>query len=97
MRKIIIILNFVLCYSSLGFSQYYSGIRIDTLNKYDENAKKTGYWVEFLKKNLRTTNRENKAVFFRYILYQDGELLTMRLFPKLSDYIIQCLIIFHLL
>ena len=82
MRKIIITLSYILCHSSLVYCQYYSSISSDTLNRYDENAKKTGYWVEFLKKDLRTTNREKKAVFFRYVLYEDGEMLTMKLFVK---------------
>lgn len=82
MRKILFVLSLLLSHLMPSICQNYSSIGLDTLNKYDENAKKTGYWVEFLKKNLRTTNREKKAVFFRYILYEDGEMLTMKLFVK---------------
>jgi hypothetical protein len=64
--------------------QDYSSISLDTLNKYDENSKKTGYWVEFLKKDLRITNNKKKVVFFRYVLYQYGKRVSFKLFLKPS-------------
>ncbi len=80
MKKIFLALNLILFHLIPSICQDYSCINnIDTLNKYDENGKKTGYWSEFLNKKFRPTRKENKAVFLWYIFYQNGERTSIKL------------------
>jgi hypothetical protein len=70
MRSFLLII-IVLYFPVSGFSQSISGIKYDTLNKRDDQGKKTGYWVELLSKDFMVVKKEKKAVFFRYVYFQN--------------------------
>jgi len=59
-----ILLIFTLLISQSSFSQ------TDTLNRFDGNNKKTGWWVVYLDKDLAITKDTSKAVFFKYSFFQ---------------------------
>lgn len=43
----------------------------DTLNRYDANNKRTGWWIVYLDKDLAVTKDTSKALYYRYS-YFDG-------------------------
>ena len=47
------------------------GIVNDTINQYNENGKKHGYWVEYVDNELKITKKK-KALFFRYRYFDNG-------------------------
>jgi len=52
-------------YSSL---KYYPSVNLDTLNKFDTNNHKVGWWIELLTKDGIRTRNFTEAVFYRYCL-----------------------------
>ena len=46
--------------------------QIDTLNRYDKNNKKTGWWIVYLDSDLAVIEDSTKAVYYRYS-YFDGK------------------------
>lgn len=87
MKGILILIIAVVFYSFLSSCAtlhlfpdvvYYPEIKLDTLNKYDVNKHRTGYWVEYLNKNLLPAENKKEAVFYRYAYFENG----IEIFPN---------------
>jgi hypothetical protein len=81
MRQLLIIL-FLITSTTTLFSQNYSELEMDTLNKNNEEGEKTGYWAELLQDNLIITDDKSKAHFYCYAYYEKG----VRKYPPLLSY-----------
>ena len=62
------LLLFIMCFFVL-FVQH-ANSQSDTLNRYDGNQQKMGWWKVYLDKNLSSTNDSNQAVYYKYSYYQ---------------------------
>ena len=71
MKNILIIIFLFIAFGL--YSQDLSEINTDTLNQYNDKGKKTGYWIQLLNKNWNPTKKEEKAVFFSYVYYENGK------------------------
>jgi len=59
--------------------QDYSSINIDTLNKYDKNGKKTGYWIEYLDEKLKIRKNASSASYLWFVYYLEGKRVSIKL------------------
>jgi len=53
----------------------YSQIKLDTLNKYNDNRKKHGYWLTYLDTNLNACRDLKKAAYYGFDYYENGQLI----------------------
>lgn len=78
----IIILAFVVCYAiliegctmyhNIPGATYYPAMNCDTVNRYDSNKLRNGYWAVCFTKTLGYTDNKLQAVYYGYIYYQHG-------------------------
>ncbi|MBU0489821.1 MAG: hypothetical protein KKD31_17915 [Bacteroidetes bacterium] len=47
-------------------------IQRDSINRVDSLGKKHGYWIEYLKPNLKITRKKEKALYYRFVRYSHG-------------------------
>lgn len=62
--------NLLLIFLAITFSSQITIAQNDTLNRFDQNHKKTGWWVDYLDKNLASTEDTSEAKYYRYSYYE---------------------------
>jgi hypothetical protein len=65
----------------LGYAQNVTEINSDTLNRFNKNGKKHGYWVELLNKKFHPVKKEKDASYFWYVLYLNGQRMVIKTYP----------------
>lgn len=77
-NNIIIFLIVIFSLYSRSYAQINLDLKIDTLNNYNNEGKKHGYWIEFLNKRLVPTNKKKKAAYYGICYYENNA----RIYPN---------------
>lgn len=54
----------------------------DSTNKFDSRGRKDGLWIEYLTKSFRSEKNAEKASFYRFIRFVNGERFDFEIVPK---------------
>ncbi len=68
-------------FSNISSAQTLNEISKDTLNKYAQNGKKTGYWIELLNAQFMPVNKKEQAAFYRLIYFYNGKRYKVPIIP----------------